>query len=76
MNGYGIPAAELSDDELSADLSRVHEKRHDMFLQGAADQFRNNVLRSAELEAEYLRRFPERVVDADAKQRIQAEINS
>ncbi len=70
MTLYGIPARELSDEDLSRDLAHVHEKRHEMFLDGAADQFRNNVLRMDELEAEYVRRFPDRVVDADAKSRL------
>jgi hypothetical protein len=71
---YGIPAEQLSDDELSRDLEHVYEKRYDMFRNGAADQFRNNVQRMAELEAEYLSRFPDKVVDADAKRRIGPEV--
>lgn len=70
MTQYGIPAQDLSDDDLGRDLEQVYAKRYDMFRHGAADQFRNNVQRMAELEAEYVRRFPDRVTDADAKARI------
>jgi Family of unknown function (DUF6158) len=62
-----LPSPELSDDDLERELAHVHEKRHDVFVGGTADQFRNNVVRTAELEAEYLRRFGDRVADATEK---------
>src|SRR4051794_28401599 len=63
----GIPASELTDDDLERELTHVHEKRHDVFLTGTADQLLNNVARMLELEKAFLERFGERVPDADAK---------
>jgi SAM-dependent methyltransferase len=65
--GVGIPAAELEDDDLERELTHAHEKRHDIFVDGTADQLANHSSRTHELEAEYLRRFADRVKDASAK---------
>jgi hypothetical protein len=63
----GIPAEELSDDDLDRELAHAHEKRHDIFLHGTVDQLRNHSTRTRELEHAYLRRFADKVADADAK---------
>jgi hypothetical protein len=65
--GVGIPAGELDDDDLERELTHSHEKRHDIFVGGTADQLANHSSRTHELEAEYLRRFADRVKDAEAK---------
>lgn len=70
MAHTGIPVQDLSDADLSRDLEHVYARRYDMLLHGAADQFRNNVRRMAELEAEYLYRFADQVVEAGGKQHI------
>ena len=63
----GIPASDLSDDDLERELAHVHEKRHDIFLTGTVDQLHNHTIRARELEQAYLARFPDRVTDAAAK---------
>jgi hypothetical protein len=64
---HGIPATELSDEDLERELRHAHEKRHDIFIDGTVDQLRNHTARTAELERGYLQRFPVRVKDAEAK---------
>jgi hypothetical protein len=61
----GIPASALPDEELHRELSQVHETRDDTFRHGSAHALAHHDQRTAELEAEYLRRFPEREVDTD-----------
>lgn len=63
----GIPAADLDDGDLERELTHAHEKRHDIFVDGTADQLANHSSRTHELEAEYLRRFADRVKDAREK---------
>lgn len=61
----GIPAAELSDADLERELAHAHahEKRHDTFLHGSDDALRAHTERTGELEAEFVRRHPQRQVD-------------
>ena len=63
----GIAASDLSDDDLERELGHAHDKRHDIFLDGTADQLINLSNRTRELECEYLRRFGNRVSEAVAK---------
>jgi hypothetical protein len=63
----GIPGSELSDDDLEREMRHAHEKRHDIFVDGTADQLRNHSLRTHELERAYLERFADRVKDAAEK---------
>jgi hypothetical protein len=63
----GIPASELSDDDLKRELTHLHEKRHDIFLDGTAEQLAHHTLRMRELEEGYLRRFTGEVRDAKDK---------
>ncbi|MBV9098469.1 MAG: hypothetical protein JO079_10470 [Frankiaceae bacterium] len=65
----GIPAAQLSDDELERDLEHLHETRHETFLHGTEDALDAHTRRTAEIEAEYLRRFPDRVTPDPARVR-------
>jgi hypothetical protein len=58
----GIPAAQLSDAELERDLAHLHETRHETFLNGTEDALDAHTRRMTEVETEYLRRFPDRVV--------------
>jgi hypothetical protein len=67
MMTQGIPASELSDDDLERELTHAHEKRHDIFVDGTVDQLRNHSARTHELEQAYLQRFADRVNDADKK---------
>ncbi|GAA2353713.1 hypothetical protein Cme02nite_46200 [Catellatospora methionotrophica] len=59
----GIPAAALSNHELSRELASLHRTRHDTFVHGSDSALANHDHRSRELELEYLRRFPERDPD-------------
>ena len=56
----GIPASELSDEELERQGVHAHTMRHWVFLHGTAEQFRTHTERMLELEQEYLRRHPQR----------------
>ena len=59
----GVPAAELSEEDLLRELAHVHETRHETFLHGSADALLNHTRRTTELEDDYLRRHPEREID-------------
>ena len=58
----GIPAADLSEDDLARELAHLHETRADIFLHAPTAALVNHSQRTAELEAEYLRRHPEREI--------------
>ncbi len=61
----GIPARELSDEDLLRELSQLHETRHGTFRHGSDDALVRHTERTAELESDYLRRFPQREVDPE-----------
>jgi Family of unknown function (DUF6158) len=61
--GLGIEAAALADDDLLRELGRVHQARNDTFRHGSDDALEQLNRRTAELESEYLRRFPQREID-------------
>jgi hypothetical protein len=63
----GVPATELADEDLERELRHAHDKRHDILLEGTADQLRNHSVRTHELEAAYVDRFADRVRDASEK---------
>ena len=60
----GVDPRRLSDEALERELAHLHETRHDTFLHGSDDALAFHSARTAELEQEYLRRNPDRVVDA------------
>jgi hypothetical protein len=60
----GIAAQDLSDEDLLRELSQLHGTRHDTFRHGSDDALVRHTERTGELESEYLRRFPDREVDA------------
>ncbi len=60
----GIPPEKLADEDLERELAHLHETRHDTFLHGHDDALKAHTERTAALEQEYLRRNPDRVVDA------------
>ncbi|HEY7100380.1 MAG TPA: DUF6158 family protein [Mycobacteriales bacterium] len=60
---HGVPPSQLSEQDLRRELEHVHVTRHETFLHGSHDALDAHTWRTAELEAEYLRRFPEREVD-------------
>ena len=60
----GVPADQLSDEDLERELRHLHETRHDTFLHGSDDALHFHTVRTNELEQDYLRRNPDRVPDA------------
>jgi thiol-disulfide isomerase/thioredoxin len=59
----GVPASVLSTADLSRELRHLHETRDDALRHASARALANHDERTAELEAEYLVRFPDREVD-------------
>ena len=67
MSTQGIPAEELTDEDLERELAHTHEQRHDTFLDGTAHALATHTRRMFELEREFLRRFTDRVTEAADK---------
>ena len=65
MAERGVPPTDLSEEDLRRELQHVHETRHTTFLHGSHDALETHTWRMFELEAEFLRRFPDREVDPD-----------
>lgn len=63
--GRGVPAPELSDDDLLRELEQLHHTRMHTLRHGSDDALENSTRRINELEQEYLRRFPQREVDPE-----------
>ena len=59
-----MPPPALTDEALERELLHLHETRNDTFLHGSEDALAFHTWRMNELEAEYLRRNPDRVIDA------------
>jgi hypothetical protein len=59
----GVPAAELSEDDLLRELDSLHRTRHDTLLHGPTEALVTHTERTLALEDEYLRRHPERQID-------------
>ncbi len=60
MESHGMPAQELSDEELERLGTYTHATRTWVLLHGTAEQFRHHTERMLELEQEYIRRHPKR----------------
>jgi hypothetical protein len=60
----GVPADQLTDESLERELEHLHETRHDTFLHGSEDALAFHTARTTQLEQDYLRRNPDRVIDA------------
>ena len=56
----GVPARELTDEELERQGTYAHATRTWVLLHGTADQFRHHTQRMLELEQEFVRRHPKR----------------
>ncbi len=59
----GVPASDLNDIDLLNELGSVHQSRNATFRHGSAAALTQHTARTAELEAEYLVRYPEREID-------------
>ncbi|MFJ9905932.1 DUF6158 family protein [Streptomyces sp. NPDC101152] len=60
----GVDASRLDDQQLMKELETIHRTRHDTLLYGSSGALRAHNDRMAELEGEYLRRNPQRMVAA------------
>jgi hypothetical protein len=56
----GVPAGELSDDDLERELRQLYVTRADTFFGGSEQALEMHTARMLELEREYHRRFPDR----------------
>jgi len=63
----GKPATDLTDEDLERELQVAHLHRHETFMDGSAHALATHGRRTGELEAEFLRRFPDRVHEAAEK---------
>jgi hypothetical protein len=61
----GVPSSELSDEDLFREMGALHRTRSETLRHGSAQAFERHTERMAELEAEYLIRYPEREVDPE-----------
>jgi hypothetical protein len=61
----GVSAMDLDDEDLLRELKELHRTRNDTLRHGSAQALECHNERQAELEGEYLRRFPEREVAPD-----------
>jgi hypothetical protein len=59
----GVDPAELSAEDLLRELRNLHATRYETLRHGSDDALANHNRRLAELESEYLRRYPQREVD-------------
>lgn len=69
---HGVPARELTDEELERQGLHAHATRHWVFLHGTAEQFRTHTNRMLELEQEYLHRHPQRTWQGSGRDDAQA----
>ncbi|MBD0695010.1 DUF6158 family protein [Streptomyces sp. CBMA123] len=60
----GVSPHALGNDVLLHELEQLHRTRHETFLYGSEEALNRHTLRTGELEAEYLHRFPHRQVTA------------
>jgi Family of unknown function (DUF6158) len=63
MATHGIQAGELSDEDLFRELVSLHRTRLDTLRHAPDPALAMHLTRTAELEAEYLRRNPHREID-------------
>ncbi|MEV7321155.1 DUF6158 family protein [Streptomyces sp. NPDC093970] len=63
-NMTGVDPSRLDDQQLMKELETIHRTRHDTLLYGSNDALRAHNERMAQLEGEYLRRNPRRIVAA------------
>ena len=59
----GVRPKDLTEPDLLRELEHLHTTRHTTFLHAAPHALHEHSSRTADLEAEYLRRHPDRAVD-------------
>jgi hypothetical protein len=70
----GIPPRDLSDEDLVREMQSLHRTRDDAVRHGPDAALDHHDRRTAELEAEYLRRFPDREVTPRGQDPVEAEL--
>jgi Family of unknown function (DUF6158) len=70
------PWSAISNEDLVRELDHMHGKRQEVFRTGRAEAWQNHLERTAQLEAEYLRRFPHGVTDAEAKRALYGKVEA
>jgi hypothetical protein len=65
LDDLGVPGEGLTDEDLMRELAELHRTRNDTLRHGSDNALDNHTRRTAELEQEYLRRFPQREVDPE-----------
>ncbi|MEU0053923.1 DUF6158 family protein [Streptomyces sp. NPDC006184] len=60
----GVDPSRLDDQQLMKELETIHRTRHDTLLYGSNDALRAHNERMAQLEGEFLRRNPRRLVSS------------
>jgi hypothetical protein len=65
MATHGVQAGELTDEDLMRELTSLHRTRLDALRHAPDRALATHLTRTAELEAEYLRRMPQREIDPD-----------
>lgn len=63
LGELGIDPVELTNDDLLRELRSLHRTRLDTLRHGAESALEHHLRRTAELETEYLARYPQREVD-------------
>jgi hypothetical protein len=61
----GVLVTDLGDEDLLRELAELHRTRNDTLRHGSDQALEHHSARQAELEGEYLQRFPEREVSPD-----------
>lgn len=62
MSTSGVPPGELSDEDLLREMRSLHRTRDDTLRHGPDHALAEHDRRTAELEREYVRRFPNREI--------------
>jgi spore germination protein GerM len=65
MATFGIPAGQLSEEDLFRELASLHRTRLDTLRHAPDPALATHLARTVELEAEYLLRWPRRQIDPD-----------
>jgi hypothetical protein len=61
----GVPADQLSDEDLFRELKSLHRTRNETLRHGSDHALDTHTQRQDELEEEYVRRFPQREIDPE-----------
>jgi hypothetical protein len=65
MATHGVSPTDLTDEDLFRELASLHRTRLDTLRHGPEPALTVHLSRTAELETEYLRRWPDREVNPD-----------